>query len=496
MRDTDPISATTGTDNIRAGRTFAGRGECKTPNGKLVAVSVRLAGNAIGNTDGNAIADVRSGDGIIALARLDGDFLIDDIAGIDDAAGGDDMTLIADVERVIMRQRAPIDVTRFNNDVSHAIKAHPRSELIGTTADAIVTAAARAIADALIAMHSENGNGDGGVNGDGGDTGEGWSSDRGATPWNARKSKVSEDAEASEESSRSVSPDIVSSSDEKAANVPVSGTNVPLSGRWRDLSDLAPSVILDPEPYTPAMQMALDQTIAQAVAAGEQPPILRFWNWGGPAVVIGAYQSVEGEVDEAEAEREGFTVVRRITGGGAMFVRPDDTITYSLYVPESFTHGLDPVESYRLCDEWAFAALHAMGIPAVHQPINDIATPSGGKIGGAAQRRFPGSHARPGCILHHVTMAYRIDTAAMSRILRISKEKLKFKAVASASKRVQPLATQTDMTREQIVDGMLRYALAAIPGAHPDTLPKSLLTQAHSLAETKFTTPTWTHRIP
>lgn len=485
MHDTEPTFATTGTDDTRAVHTLIGRGECKTPNGKLVAVSVRLADNAGDNTDDNAI-DAHTDGNVIASARLDGDFLIDDIARIDDAAGHDDMTLIADVERAIMRQHAPIDVARFRKDVSQAIEAHPHSELIGTTADAIVTAASRAIADALIAAHGEDGSG----NSDGGDTGEGWATDRGSTPWTTRKSKVSKND---------------------------AGTQ--FSDRWLDLSDLAPRIIRDPEPYMPAMQMALDQAIAQAVAAGEQPPTLRFWNWGGPAVVIGAYQSVEGEVNEAEAEREGFTVVRRITGGGAMFVRPDDTITYSLYVPESFTHGLDPVESYRLCDEWAFASLHAMGIPAVHQPINDIATPSGGKIGGAAQRRFPGKpvrhdaadgpvlsapgtpsgqggHARPGCILHHVTMAYRIDTAAMSRILRISKEKLKFKAVASASKRVQPLATQTDMTREQIVDGLIDYALAGIPGAQSAVIPESLLAQARSLAETRFSNPAWTHRIP
>ncbi|KAA8828287.1 lipoate--protein ligase family protein [Bifidobacterium tissieri] len=436
-------------------RTLTGRGECKTPSGKLVAISVRC-----------------DDDGIVE-ARLDGDFLIDDRGGHDcndgrtdchtDDHDDDDMALIADLERAITRQHMPIDTARFRSDVRQAIDAHPDSELIGTTADAIITATSRAIADAR------------NTDADPRDTADG--------PAISLAVNNAGTATANSAGAATVT-----------ANTPHPAPDA-LSDRWRDL---ALYVVQDPQPYSPPMQMALDQVIAQAVAAGDQPPTLRFWNWGGPAVVIGAYQSVNGEVNEAEAAHEGFTVVRRITGGGAMFVRPDDTITYSLYVPESFTHGLDAVESYRICDEWAFSALHALGIPAVHQPINDIATPSGGKIGGAAQRRFRGTSGTPGCILHHVTMAYRIDGEAMSRILRISKEKLKYKvkAVASANKRVQPLATQTDLTRDQIIHGMADHALATIPGAQSDSIPESMLMQARSLAQTRFSDPDWTHRIP
>lgn len=439
-------------DMITAG-TMTGRGECKTPNGKLVAVSVRC-----------------DDDGIVE-ARLDGDFLIDDRDDRahghaddrddtcdDDRTDADDMALIVDLERAIMRQHVLIDAARLRSDVRQAIEVHPDSELIGTTVDAIVVAASRAIADARNTADIDNEDEAGG-----------------STTTNGVGSTAV---------ANGIGP----------VPVPAHVPDVPFA-RWRDL-DL--HIVQDSQPYSPPMQMALDQVIAQSVAAGDQPPTLRFWNWGGPAVVIGAYQSVNGEVNEAEAEREGFTVVRRITGGGAMFVRPDDTITYSLYVPESFTRGLDAVESYRLCDEWAFSALHALGIPAVHQPINDIATPSGGKIGGAAQRRFRGTSGTPGCILHHVTMAYRIDGEAMSRILRISKEKLKYKvkAVASANKRVQPLATQTDLTRDQIIHGMADHALATIPGAQSDSIPESMLMQARSLAQTRFSDPDWTHRIP
>lgn len=68
--------------------------------------------------------------------------------------------------------------------------------------------------------------------------------------------------------------------------------------------------------------MALDEVLAREVGAGHRPPTLRIWEWSAPGVVIGSFQSLRNEVDVAEASRRGITVVRRISGGGAMFIEP------------------------------------------------------------------------------------------------------------------------------------------------------------------------------
>lgn len=47
-------------------------------------------------------------------------------------------------------------------------------------------------------------------------------------------------------------------------------------------------------------------------------------------MVIGSFQSLRNEVDADQARRLGMTVVRRISGGGAMLIEPGNTITYSL----------------------------------------------------------------------------------------------------------------------------------------------------------------------
>ncbi|NEB73079.1 lipoate--protein ligase family protein, partial [Streptomyces fulvissimus] len=92
--------------------------------------------------------------------------------------------------------------------------------------------------------------------------------------------------------------------------------------------------------------------------------------WGGPAVIIGSFQSLRNEVDPEGAARHGVGVVRRISGGGAMFVEPGNTITYSLSVPASLVSGLSFADSYAYLDDWVLGALADMGIKAWYQPLN------------------------------------------------------------------------------------------------------------------------------
>lgn len=104
--------------------------------------------------------------------------------------------------------------------------------------------------------------------------------------------------------------------------------------------------IIHDTPQLPYMQIALDQAQTEAVDQGLRGPLLRVWEWGANAVIIGSFQSYRNEVDEEAAERHNVTVVRRISGGGAMFVEPGNTITYSLIVPGSLVDGMSFEESY------------------------------------------------------------------------------------------------------------------------------------------------------
>jgi lipoate-protein ligase A len=241
-------------------------------------------------------------------------------------------------------------------------------------------------------------------------------------------------------------------------------------------------------PQAPALHMALDEVLTDEVAARRRPPTLRVWEWSASCVVIGRFQSLRNEVDPEGAQRHGIEVVRRISGGGAMFIEPGNTITYSLYAPESLVAGMSFQESYEFMDAWVIDALQGLGIHAWYQPLNDIASPAG-KIAGAAQTR------RGGAVLHHVTMAYDIDSAKMLDVLRIGREKLSDKATQSAAKRVDPLRSQTGLMRAQIIDKMVATFRARHGLVHGGLSPEEL-EQAGALAASKFTSAAWTGIVP
>ncbi|MGA5516473.1 lipoate--protein ligase family protein [Streptomyces pseudogriseolus] len=247
-------------------------------------------------------------------------------------------------------------------------------------------------------------------------------------------------------------------------------------------------------PQPPALHMALDEVLTAEVAAGRRPPTLRVWEWASPAVIIGSFQSLRNEVDPEGARRHGVDVVRRISGGGAMFVEPGNTITYSLSVPEALVQGLSFQDSYAYLDDWVLGALGDMGIKAWYQPLNDIATDQG-KIAGAAQKRIVGPDGAPGAVLHHVTMAYDIDADKMLEVLRIGKEKLSDKGTKSAKKRVDPLRRQTGLPREAVI-GRMVDSFRARYGLTQGKVTDEELARAQELARTKFTAPEWVARVP
>lgn len=242
-------------------------------------------------------------------------------------------------------------------------------------------------------------------------------------------------------------------------------------------------------PQSPALHMALDEVITEEVAAGRRAPTLRIWEWASPAVVIGRFQSLRNEVDAEAAARHGIEVVRRISGGGAMFIEPGNTITYSISAPLSMVDGLAFQDAYAMMDAWVLEALAGMGVEAWYQPLNDI-TSAAGKIAGAAQAW------RGGAVLHHVTMAYDIDAEKMLQVLRIGREKLSDKGTTSAAKRVDPLRRQTGLARAEVIQRMIE-TFRQRHGGLVDAPPSAAeLERAGALAESKFSSESWRGIVP
>nr|WP_223847705.1 lipoate--protein ligase family protein [Bifidobacterium callitrichos] len=403
--------------------------------------------------------------------HIDGDFFVD--APTDAMADA----LIADIEESLESVAGESVASEVPEalvaSIERAIARHPQTRLVGCDADAIATAFRRAIGqaderaservDERTAVQSN------GLPSDGLPSNDRLTADR-ATMAHSHAGAVQPVRSESDMPQKPADPGHEDPGYEDTEDAE-------FARRWtRLLPELA---LVHDIPRSPAEQMRIDEQWAREVADGTRRPTLRIWEWSGPCVVVGRFQSIPDEVHEDVARAEGIAVVRRSTGGGAMFIEPGNTITYSLYAPLWFVDGIDVAASYRLCDRWLIRALAGLGLDVRFAGLNDIAS-SHGKIGGAAQRRFPGvprSSSRsgapgrsgvpgqsrgPGAVLHHVTMAYDIDARKMARVLNTSAEKMSDKAVRSAVKRVDPLRSQTGMTRDEIVDHLLDSLRGAV----------------------------------
>ncbi len=244
--------------------------------------------------------------------------------------------------------------------------------------------------------------------------------------------------------------------------------------------------IINEGEYSEAMHHGIDEILTGRMESGDLQPTLRFWYRENPSVPMGRFQSFEDEVEVNYAEENNIEVVRRITGGGAMFVEPGNVITYSIYLPkEKAPEGIE--ESYEELDRFAVEALKELGVEASYEPLNDIEHEEG-KLGGAAQLR------KDDAVLHHTTISFDLDTEEMLRVLRIGKEKVSDKAVKSAEQRVSRISEHVDHPREKVIEKMIEK-FSEKRNVTEGSLSEEELEEARELAEEKFSSDEWNRKL-
>jgi len=184
-------------------------------------------------------------------------------------------------------------------------------------------------------------------------------------------------------------------------------------------------------PTDPYLNMARDEAIAIAVGRGQSIPTLRLYGWRPTAVSIGYFQELEEEVDLGFCAAHRIAVVRRITGGGAVYHGTGE-LTYSFAAPE-FDGAVprDVQYSYAVICAPLVSALKRLGTDARFRPVNDIEV-GGRKVSGNAQTR------RFGAVLQHGTILLNLDCSLLPS-LRVKKAKLEAKGVGSVAERVTTL---------------------------------------------------------
>jgi lipoate---protein ligase len=233
-----------------------------------------------------------------------------------------------------------------------------------------------------------------------------------------------------------------------------------------------------------SINMGLDEAVLESVSKGNSLPVLRLYGWSPPAVSIGYFQSLHAEVNVDECERSGVDIVRRITGGGAVF--HDSELTYSLICPQKMMPD-DILKSYEIICGGIIEGLGILGIEACFAPLNDI-TAGGKKISGNAQTR------RMGCVLQHGTILLDVDVKRMFSLLRVPDEKMRDKIMAAASDRVTSVRhmLKSDIGYDIAVDAFKRgFGMSLGLDYEVDEPSVYESDRASELAEEKYSSIDW-----
>ena len=233
---------------------------------------------------------------------------------------------------------------------------------------------------------------------------------------------------------------------------------------------------------------AVDEAICRLRSKGRSPNTIRFYRWKPSAVSIGYFQLVDQEVNLLECEKLGVDVIRRMTGGGAVYHAYDGEVTYSVIVNEDHPRiPKDIIKSYELICSAVVDGLKMLGIDSEFRPVNDIDV-HGRKISGNAQTR------RWGVVVQHGTILVDTDIRTMFTVLKVSKEKISDKLIKSAEDRVTTIRRETG--RRMGFEDVARALKASFPKIlGVDTYDGGLSDEEKALAEKlekeKYSTKEW-----
>lgn len=204
------------------------------------------------------------------------------------------------------------------------------------------------------------------------------------------------------------------------------------------------------------------------------------------AVVIGKNQNTWAEVNVPFTEANGITVVRRLSGGGAVF-HDLGNVNFTYLTAHNPVRGIDfdpfvtPI----------IRALAALGVEAAADGRNDIVV-NGSKISGNAQcvHRLPNGGER---LLHHGTLLFSADLSRLAAALQVSPEKIRAKGVASVRERVTNLKNvpgfPQDMTVQDFMSHLAHTAVSADAELTP--LTESEIEGICALRDKKYATWEW-----
>ena len=210
--------------------------------------------------------------------------------------------------------------------------------------------------------------------------------------------------------------------------------------------------------YMEGVSPLRSQTVYHAVAYAmkeDSPNTIIMVSPNAPYVCVGYHQDLQKEVDEEYVQAHGLTVLRREVGGGAVYLDNGQLFSQWIFHKNDLPTSLD--ERFKLYIDPLVQTYQALGINAVHRPVNDVLV-NGKKIGGTGAAQIGIAEVVVGSLM------YTFDKKTMSKVLKVPSEKMRDKVFESLEAYMTTMTEQLGYTpdRAMVKDLYMKKASEAL----------------------------------
>ena len=202
-----------------------------------------------------------------------------------------------------------------------------------------------------------------------------------------------------------------------------------------------------------------------------------------PSIIVGRHQNTIEEINRDFVRENGIEVVRRISGGGAVY-HDYNNLNYTIISKENEDRAFD----FKSFSVPVIKTLEELGVKAEFTGRNDLEI-DGKKICGNAQAYINGR------IMHHGCLLFDVDLSVLAKALKVSKDKIESKGVKSVRARVTNIVDELPekITVEEFKNLLLDYMKREYPEMTEYKLTEEDIAEINKAKEEKFGNWDWNY---